>query len=116
TFFELLFSLNPKGKKVYDDEFVLFNLTNSKWQDNFTRIKKIAENENELDFLDEKISFLGYEITIGHYLFYMGIFDKSKFPKELFDDINESIEAIKYGVRIIANDFISREEYNAYKH
>lgn len=116
TFFELFFALNPKGKQKYEDEFVLFALTYSNWQDTFKRITEITENENALDFLDEKMSFLGYEMTIGHYLFYMGIFSKDKFPSEVFEEISQSIEAIKYGIRAIAADFINREEYNAYKH
>lgn len=116
TFFELFFAFNPQGKKVYDDEFVLFKLTNSNWKDTYNKIKKIAENGSELNFLNEKVKFMNYEISVGHYLFYMGIFDNGKFPKELFVDIDESIEAIKYGVKIIAEDFIKREEYNAYKH
>lgn len=116
TFFELFFALNPKGKHKYEDEYVLFALTNSNWQDTYKRIKEIAENENALDFLDERIMFLGYDITIGQYLFYMGIFSTEKFSEEIFEAIKESIEAIKYGIRIIATDFINREEYNAYKH
>lgn len=116
TFFELFFALNPKGKKVFDDEYVLFALTNSNWKQTYKKIKEITENENALDFLDEKIVFLNHRISIGHYLFYIGIFSTVKFPKEIFDNINESIEAIKYGIRVIANDFVNREEYNAYKH
>ncbi len=116
TFFELFFALNPKGKQEYDDESVLFALTNSNWQDTYRRIKDITKNENALDFLDERIEFLGYDITIGQYLFYMGIFSTDKFSPELFENIKESIEAIKYGIKTIAADFFNREEYNAYKH
>ena len=46
----------------------------------------------------------------------MGIFSNDKFPQEVFENIKESIEAIKYGIRTIATDFTKREEYNAYKH
>jgi hypothetical protein len=116
TFFELFFALNPKGKKFFDDEFVLFNLTNSKWAKNYAKIQQIADNPKSLDFLNEKINFLGNNISIGHFLFYMGIFSKEKFPKEVFEQIDESIEAIKYGIEIIAKDFTKKEEYNAYKH
>jgi hypothetical protein len=116
TFFELFFALNPKGKTVFEDEKVLFRLTNSDWKKTFNNIEKIAEDENALDFLKEKIDFKGHEITIGQYLFYCGIFSKEKFEKDVFDKMDESIDAIAYGMKIIAKDFIKREEYNAYKH
>ena len=116
TFFELFFALNPKGKAIFDDEFVLFNLTNSKWKKNYEKIQKIADNPKSLEFLNEKITFTDFNISIGHFLFYFGIFSKEKFHKKLFEQIDESIEAIKYGIEIIANDFTKKEEYNAYKH
>ncbi len=115
SFFELFFALNPKGKKVLDDENVLFNLTNSNWKENYRQIKKIAENDNALDFLNEEITVIGKKVSIGNYIFYMGLFSMDKYP-EIKSQIEESIEAIKYGVRIIAQEFIDREEYNAYKH
>jgi hypothetical protein len=116
TFFELFFALNPKGKKTFDDRYVLYSLTNSNWQATYKNIKEISENDSALDFLDEEIEFLGHKTTIGHYLFYIGIFSKEKFPQKVFDEIKESIEAIKIGIRIIASDFVNRDEYNAYKH
>ncbi len=116
TVFELFFALNPKGRKVLDDRFVLFRMTNAKWSDNYEVIKKIAEQPDYLDFLFDEIEFLGHQISVGHYLFYMGIFSKDKFPEQLFSQINESIEAIQYGLQIIAKDFTGKEEYNAYKH
>ncbi|MCB0538991.1 MAG: hypothetical protein KDE33_15875 [Bacteroidetes bacterium] len=116
TFFELFFVLNPKGKKILDDEFVLFNLTNAKWAKNYEKIQEIADNPKTLDFLDEKITFLDYSISIGHYLFYMGIFSKENFPPEIFEGIEESIDAIKFGITVLARDFSKKEEYNAYKH
>ena len=116
TFFELFFAINPKNKKYYDDEKVLFYLTNSNWNASYKKVSEIAAQESALDFLNEKIRFNDNDITIGHYLFYMGIFQSGNFPSELFEEIRSSIEAIKYGIQIIANDFIDREEYNAYKH
>lgn len=116
TFFELLFALNPKGKETPDDAFVLFNLSNSNWKTTYEKIEKISKNEAELNFLDEKITFSGFDISIGHYLFYMGVFNKNNFPDLVFTEINESINAIKYGILIIAKDFVKRDEYNAYKH
>jgi hypothetical protein len=115
TFFELFFALNPQGKQAYDDESILFALTHSKWRDNYKMIEEISEKENSLDFLDERMTFLGFDIKIGHYLFYAGIFSE-KFPQDLFDRIDKSIEAIKNGIQILALDFSNREEYNAYKH
>jgi hypothetical protein len=114
TFFELFFALNPKGKKTFNDEYVLYNITNSK--ETYSKIKSIADKESELDFLDEIIDYHNFKISIGHYLFYKGIFSKEKFPEELFEDINNSIESIKIGIRYIATDFVNRDEYNAYKH
>jgi hypothetical protein len=116
TFFELFFALNPKGRKKFDDLNILYNLTNSEGPDTYSRITQIAENENSLEFLDEKIKFMGYEISIGHYLFYMGIFKAPSLSEELQYEINQSIQAVKYGIKIIASDFIHRQEYNAYKH
>ncbi|MES2396320.1 MAG: hypothetical protein V4549_09970 [Bacteroidota bacterium] len=116
TFFELFFALNPKDKDPEDAEFLLFTLTYANWQETFKKIKNITENENALDFLDEKMVYLGYNVTIGQYLFYTGLFSTEKFPKEFFDEVAESIEAIKYGIKTIAKDFVNREEYNAYKH
>ena len=116
TFFELFFALNPRDKKVLDDEFILFSLTNSNWSNNYKEIEKISKNPTLLDFMDERIEFLGYDISIGHYLFYMGIFSKEKFSTEVFEEINQSIDAIKYGIEILSNDFTKKEEYNAYKH
>jgi hypothetical protein len=116
TFFELFFALNPKDKSNYDDEFILFNLTNSDWSKNYKKISEIADNPGILNFLEENIEFQNHNISIGHYLFYMGIFSKEKFPEELFEQINQSIDAIKYGIEIIAKDFTKKEEYNAYKH
>ncbi|MGV3686184.1 MAG: hypothetical protein ACO1NS_11195 [Daejeonella sp.] len=116
TFFELFFALNPKGKGSFDDEMIQFNLTHSNWQDTYRKIKEITEVETALDFLDEKIKFQKIEITIGHYLFYIGIFPTENTNSEIIDKIPESIEAIKHGIKIFAADFINREEYNAYKH
>ena len=116
TFFELFFALNPHGKQKFDDLNVLYNLANSAGPETYNKISKIALNENSLEFLDEKIKFSEFDISIGHYLFYMGIFKAATMSKELQDEIDKSIDAIKYGLKILATDFINREEYNAYKH
>lgn len=94
----------------------MVRLTNAKWQDNYKMIRDIAENDIALDFLDEQIIFQGYTVSAAHYLFYPCIMPTGKFPEELFDHIRESLDAAKYGIRMIASDFIDRDEYNAYKH
>ncbi len=116
TFFELFFALNPQCQKNRNPDNILFTLTYSKGSETYDGIREIANNEKTLDFLNEEIEYLGHKITIGHYIFYPGIFSREKFPPEVFDQISESIEAVKYGIKIIARDFIRREEYNAYKH
>lgn len=116
TFFELFFALDPSGKTIFDDQNILFNITNSNAKKTYTRIHNIAENENALDFLDKETIFLGHKITVAHYIFYFGLFSKDKLPEKVFDGINESIIAIKSGIRAIAKDFANREEYNSYKH
>lgn len=116
TFFELFFALNPKDKEVYDDHYILFNLTNSNWSDNYRKINEFANDPKKLRFLNDQIVFMDYKISIGHYIFYMGLFSEEKFPAEFFKLIDESIEAIIYGVEIIAKDFAKKEEYNSYKH
>ena len=116
TFFEIFFALNPENKNIFDDEYLLFNLTNAKWQNNYKKIQDIAEGKLQLDFLTKKIQFYEREISIGHFLFYLGIYPNGKFPMKMFDEIDNSIEAIKYGIKLIAQDFTNKEEYNAYKH
>lgn len=116
TFFELFFALNPKGKKYLDDEIILYRLTRSDFRKNYKKVEEIANNKNYLDFLDERFKFLDFDISIGQYIFYMGIFNREKFPNDIFENMDKSIEAIKFGMPILAQDFLKKEEYNAYKH
>lgn len=116
TFFELFFALQLKDGKLQDDRSVMIRLTNAKWQENYKMIREIAESDTALDFLEEKIVFMEYEISIAHYLFYPCILPNGKFPNDVFEHVKESLDAAKNGIRIIAQDFIDREEYNAYKH
>ncbi|RPI70702.1 MAG: hypothetical protein EHM47_11650 [Ignavibacteriales bacterium] len=116
TFFELFFALNPKGKKHFDDDIILYRITNSDFRKNNKKVEEIANNDRALDFLNERFKILEYDISIGQYIFYMGIFNRQKFPKEVFDMMDESIEALKYGIPFLAKDFLRKEEYNAYKH
>ena len=116
TFFELFFALLPENNIVPDNKSIIKRLSTSNWRKNYDRIEAISNDEMKLDFLDNHISYLNNEVSIGHYLFYLGVFSREKFPNEVFDSINLSIEAIKKGIKIIANDFSQRDEYNAYKH
>lgn len=110
TFFELFFALDPRGKKYLDDKNIQFNLTNAPWRKTFKKIQEIHEDADNLDFLNESMIYGSKKITIGHFLFYTGI------PIENYPEINESLEAIIIGIRVLASDFLSRNEYNAYKH
>lgn len=116
TFFEIFFALNPSDTPNFDDINILFNLANSNWKTNFDKISKIASGETSLDFLDNEIEYQGHKVSVGHYLFYFGAFDKNKFGSEFYDKVKISIDAIKFGIKVIANDFVDREEYNSYKH
>lgn len=116
TFFELFFALKPIDAKLQDDHSLMVRLTNAKWQDNYKMIRDIAENDAALSYLDEQIDFLGHKISVAHYLFYPCVLPTGKFPESVFEHIEASVDAAKYGIRMIASDFIDREEYNAYKH
>lgn len=59
SFFEIFFALDPTGKRGLNDENILFELSNSKWQANYDRIKRIAQDNYELDFLDKEITLDG---------------------------------------------------------
>jgi len=116
TFFELFFALNPYGKNTLEDMAILHKLTNSNWRKTQEKINEIARDEMALSFLRENINVSEYTVSIGHYLFYIGIFDNGAFPKGFFDEIGKSLQAIEKGIRILAKDFVHREEYNSYKH
>lgn len=115
TLFEILFALSPTDKG-FDDENIMLNITNSNQKLTYNRIKQIAEDISELDYLNNSTTFDNKEISTGHYLFYFGILPNDKFPKEMFNEMKNSLESIKLGLQIIAKDFSNREEYNSYKH
>lgn len=116
TFFELFFAFTPIEDTTLDPGDIMFKLANSRGSQTTDKIAQIAQLNESLNFLDEKINYLGYEITKGHYIFYPGIFSQASFPKKVFNRIEDSIDAIKLLIKIIATDFTNREEYNAYKH
>ena len=116
TFFELFFCLNPLNKKFQGDKNVMIALTQSNWRESYEQIKQISKDEKALDFLDTEVEMNNFKVTVGHYIFYYGISGTQKFDEQFSQKISSSLEAIKYGIRLIAKDFIDREEYNCYKH
>lgn len=116
TFFELFFAFLPKNGVVPDHHNIIKLLVKSDWKANYKSIQDIADGTFSLDMFDEKIEFLGYDTTIGRYLFYPGMFDTSKFTEEFFKLADKSIIAIKSAIKSLAADFSQRDEYNAYKH
>ncbi|GFZ84342.1 hypothetical protein GCM10011531_13790 [Aquaticitalea lipolytica] len=116
TFFEFFFAFLPNNDNIPDNTLILKKLVKSDWRKNYKRIEDIASEKLKLNFLDRIIEFNGNKISIGHYMFYLGVFSKEKFPEEIFKSIEKSIDAVKYGIIEIAKDFSNRDEYNAYKH
>lgn len=117
TFFEIFLALLPKGDVVPDNTKILKDLVKSNWRKNFKTITHIANGKMKLDFLSDKtINVLGHDVSIGHYIFFMGTFSKTKFSEEYFSSVQSSLEAIKDGILTLAIDFSNRDEYNAYKH
>lgn len=116
TFFELFFCLNPLNKKFMGDKNVMIALTQSNWRESYDQIKQIASDEKALDFLNTEIDMNKFKVTVGHYIFYYRISGEQKFDDRFSEKIAASLEAIKYGIRLVAKDFIDREEYNCYKH
>lgn len=122
TVFELIFALLPKNGQTNESE-ILLNLSTSEWRKNYDRISKIATDPDGLQFLDEQIKVHEngktneIQISLSRFLFYFGIIPESRsIPKKYLMLIEPSLKAIKLGLKIIANDFIQRGEYNSYKH
>lgn len=116
TFFELFFAFLPKNGIIPDHHNIIKLLVKSDWKTNYKLIQDIADGKSSLDIFDEQIEFLGYNTTVGKYLFYPGMFDPSKFTVEFFSHADQSIIAIKSAIKTLAADFSQRDEYNAYKH
>lgn len=116
TLFELVFALLPDNEELTDNQ-ILYRLANSDWKKNFNTIRRISKDKNELNFLDEIISLSdNIQISKGHYIFYFGLYGKSKTQPELLNAIPISLENIKSGLFILAKDFTNRDLYNSYKH
>ncbi len=116
TFFEFFFAFLPKNEKIPDDTKVLRALVKSNWKQNYKKIEYIANGKLKLSLLDEMVEFLEHKVSVGQYLFYIGTFSKEKFNEDYQSKVKESIESIKKIIKVLANDFSKRDEYNAYKH
>lgn len=114
TFFEFFFALLPEKGKVQSDDKIVRKLIKANWRNNYKKIEDIANGN--LDNLREKVNSLGYEISLGHYLFYPGTYSKEKFGGWFLNSVPEWVNAIEKIIKIIAVDFCQRDEYNAYKH
>jgi hypothetical protein len=116
SFFELFFALIPKEDKVPDNTQIIKKLVKSNWRKNYSMINDIANGNFKIkNLLKREISFNGHLIEVGHYLFYLGIFNKVKF-KDAIEAIKKSYDGIAKGIVVLAKDFSDRDEYNAYKH
>ncbi len=116
TFFEFFFAFLPKNGKIPDNTNVLRALVKSNWKQNYKKIEYIANGKLKLSLLDEMVEFLEHKVSVGQYLFYIGTFSKEKFNEDYQNTVKESIESIKKIIKVLANDFSKRDEYNAYKH
>ncbi|ACU07499.1 hypothetical protein FIC_01049 [Flavobacteriaceae bacterium 3519-10] len=114
TFFDIFFALDPKETTNENHVNILKTLTQAKWRKNLKRIEKIAENPNELKFLDEFVETNHGNIKVAEYLFYYNL-NLTK-DVELKEKVTTSIEAIKYLILILSKEFSNRDEYNSYKH
>lgn len=109
TVFELFFALLPdkNGKVTYQtiEKITLSELP-------YSKISEIAKNKEVLNYLDDEFIYPDHtKSTLGEFIFYFGL-HKSNFKI----DFPESLEAIKHGLWILANEFSDRREYNSYKH
>ena len=117
SFFELFFALLPDNDKIPDNRHIVRRLSKSNWRSNYKKIEQIAEGKLKLDPLFERqVTFNDHEVSVGQYMFYLGVFSKEKYSPELFKDMKLSLNAIKEGIKAVAIDFSKRDEYNAYKH
>ncbi len=111
TLFELIFAFEQKEPGKFNENDILKLLTEAKWRKHSDRIKKIAEDENGMDFLDYKINLSNKNCTFLEYLFYPAIdLDDKK------EELKESLIAIKWGLKVLAKDLSNTEEYNHMKH
>ncbi|WP_423819961.1 hypothetical protein V5739_05505 [Salinimicrobium sp. TIG7-5_MAKvit] len=116
TFFEFFFAFLPNNNQAPDNSKIVRQLVQAKWRNHPKKIEQIAQGKMKLNFLDQKIDFIGHQISIGHYMFYPGTMLKEKFGENWYSMVHESVKNIKKVIRALAIDFCERDEYNAYKH
>jgi hypothetical protein len=116
TFFEFFFAFLPNKGIIPDNSKIVRQIVKSNWSRNYKKIDYIAKGEMKLNILDQKINFYGHEVTIGQYIFYPGTFSRETFGEKYFNDVSESVESLKEGIKELAIDFHNRDEYNSYKH
>jgi hypothetical protein len=110
TVFEVFFALMP-DKKGRINQRIIERITLSDLP--YNKINKLIEYEDSLDFLDLEMEYSNkIPVKLGEFIFYFGLHDQEKFK----NDIKESLESIKYALRILAGEFSDRREYNSYKH
>jgi len=111
TVFDLVFALTKTRNGKYLDVEILRTL--SKPTFHYERISKIAENKLELDFLNLKVHLAdNLSVSLGEYIFFFGTYENQNFRAH----INESLDAIKEALYILAKEFSDRKEYNSFKH
>lgn len=110
TVFEIYFALLPDKNGTFSEN-IIEKITLSDLP--YSKISEISQNINTLDILGNEINFSdGTKVSLGEYIFYFGLCRNEKYKQ----NIQESINAIKYTLNIIAKDFSDRKEYNSYKH
>jgi hypothetical protein len=109
TLFELVFSLEPRGK-VIDNRHIWYFLSTSQWRKNYERIESIAAADTA--FLDREITASKtLKVPFVQYLFYFSLTNPS-----MLDAVRASFEPIKKFLVAFAAEFSDRDEYNAFKH
>ena len=109
TLFELIFALCPNQDGLINEVEIIRTISISRFP--YKRIEGIAKDEKNLEFLDQEIHAGDKKFTLGHFIFFIGIT-----KKEMVKELNDNLEVIKHGLKILAKDFSDRREYNSYKH
>lgn len=111
TVFEILFALAPDKDGFTADKDILRTL--SKGEFHYKKINQITEDPKALDFLNNEILLTdGTKVPVDQYIFYFGLHNSD----EIQDKIKISLEAIRNGLLVLAQEFSNRSEYNCYKH
>jgi hypothetical protein len=111
TLFELIFAFEQREPGKFNENDILKLLTEAKWRKHSDRIKKIAQDENGMDFFETEITLSHKSSSFLEYLFYPAINLQDK-----ESELKESLIAIKWGLKVLAKDLTNTEEYNHMKH